>query len=140
MGAAMRDSRHRADRDQPVHGGRVVVKPTLDEQLDREMSEAALKRLVIDAAHEAGWLVHHHTNSWKSRNSQSGDLGYPDLTMARRGRVIFAELKRETEQPEEAQVRWADAIMDGGFIVPYIQFRVWRPSDWRHGYIREELA
>jgi len=49
-----------------------------------------------------------------------GDVGFPDLVLARAGKVIFAELKSETGKLSPTQREWANAL---GTL------RIWRPRD-----------
>lgn len=56
--------------------------------------------------------------SWKTPTQ--GTSGFPDITLARDGRVIFAELKTQTGRTTEAQRAWLAAV--GGIV--------WRPEDW----------
>jgi hypothetical protein len=54
-----------------------------------------------------------------------GDVGFPDLVLARGGRVVFMELKSQRGVVSAAQRRWIDALQGSGheaFVV--------RPSDW----------
>lgn len=106
----------------------ITVKP----ELLKRMTEAEFQQKVIDYAHWNHWLVAHFRpaqtgKGW--RTPMQGDPGFLDLVLARRGVVIFAELKREGKDPTPAQVRWISAIG--------AKARVWRPSDWPT--IQEEL-
>lgn len=104
-------------------------------EVARRMSERELQNHIVDAAHKRGWLVMHVRPAQK-RDGQyvtpiQGDAGFPDLVLARNGRRIFAELKREGKDPEPAQELWLAALGDA---------HVWRPSDWLRGDIVEALA
>jgi hypothetical protein len=55
-----------------------------------------------------------------------GDAGFPDLVLARDGRVIFAELKTERGKPSPAQDRWMLEIR-GRYDTSLCY--LWRPSD-----------
>lgn len=97
------------------------------------MTENVLQTNVIDLAHAYGWLVVHQrpaltTAGW--RTAIQGDKGFPDLALAKDGRVLLAELKTQTGQPSEDQQRWLAA--SGGYL--------WRPSDLLNGSIQEVLA
>jgi hypothetical protein len=94
------------------------------------VSETEFQRWVIDTAHRAGWLVHHDHDSRKQE--WGTDAGFPDLVLARRGRVIFAELKTARGSVMGDQRRWANAL-----IGP-VDFYVWRPAD--EGLIERTLA
>ena len=92
-------------------------------------SEDEFLGLVIDLAHLAGWRVLHQrpcktAKGWRS--VVQGDAGYPDLTLAKNGRVIFAELKSQRGVVEFEQARWLAAIEgEKPGNAPYI----WRPRD-----------
>ena len=93
--------------------------------LARNMTEAAFLRQVVDLAHLTGWLVHHCRPARTAKGWATpiqGDAGFPDLVLAKEGRVIFAELKREKAKPSEAQMEWIEAL---GELA-----RVWYPSMW----------
>src|SRR5690606_28778418 len=60
-----------------------------------------------------GWKVHHTRpartdKGW--RTPLQGDAGYPDLTMARRGRVVIAELKSESGRVTREQAAWLEHL------------------------------
>lgn len=87
-------------------------------------TEADFQTLVVDYARLQGWLVHHTRpartgKGW--RTPIQGDVGFPDLVLARAGRVVFAELKSEKGRLSAGQSAWLKAV-DG---------LVWRPSDWQ---------
>lgn len=87
--------------------------------LYRTMSEKVFQQQVVSHALSRGYRVYH---TYDSRRS---DPGYPDLTMVRRGRLIFAELKSHKGRPTVAQKEWMSALRD----VPGIEVYLWRPSD-----------
>ncbi len=74
---------------------------------------------VLDLARWMGWRTYH---PWDSRRSASG---WPDLTLVRDERLLFAELKTERGRLSGAQQEWIDALRRAGCDV-----RVWRPMDW----------
>lgn len=83
------------------------------------MPERDLLDFALDAAAKFGWFAYH---TFDSRRSSGG---FPDLVLVRRGRLIFAELKRERENPRPDQQAWLD-LLSG---VPAVDVHVWRPSD-----------
>lgn len=89
------------------------------------MTEADLQRTLIDAAKLHGWRVFHplpglsQAGRWSTRGQ--GHTGYPDLTLARDGVVLFAELKSERGRLTADQVAWRDAIG--------ARWACWRPAD-----------
>ena len=99
------------------------------------MTEAGFKNQVIEIAKRYGWLIHHDlpairpNGSWAT-NTQ-GHAGFPDLVLARRGSVIFAELKSMTGKVTPGQTAWMkqlegdpDEYKNVDMIV-----QVWRPDD-----------
>ncbi len=92
------------------------------------MSEAAFLTAVIALAHEHGWLVAHfrpavlRSGQWATH--MQGDKGFPDLVLARKGRIVIAELKREDGQLSEGQRAWLAEM------APQPGVFVWRPSMW----------
>ena len=71
------------------------------------MTEAQLKERVLTLAHAAGWRIYHRPARYQ-RNG--GGSGYPDLTLARHGQVIWIELKADKGVMSDAQVAWSDAL------------------------------
>lgn len=97
-----------------------------------EPTEAEFTRMVIQFAKLHGWRVAHFrpamTKSGKWVTAVQGDgKGYPDLTLVRAGRLIFAELKvgRRNKPTAEQKVWLADFAE-----VPGVLAVVWRPEDW----------
>lgn len=89
------------------------------------MSEAQFTAAVIDFAQYKGWLVAHFrpartTRGW--RTPVQGDKGFPDLVLARDGRVIFAELKVGKNKMSVEQERWSTALPE---------MYLWHPADLR---------
>jgi hypothetical protein len=87
--------------------------------------EADFQLRVIQAAQLHGWLVCHFRPARTSkgwRTPVSGDVGFPDLVLARGGAVILAELKTDAVKLRPEQAQWIHAL---GFHA-----RVWRPRDW----------
>lgn len=89
------------------------------------MTEAQFTQAVIDFAKYKGWMVAHFrpartTRGW--RTPVQGDNGFPDLVLARDGRVVYAELKVGRNTLSKDQERWANALPE---------MYVWRPADLR---------
>lgn len=125
--------------------GGTVTRATTPEDLDpyrarprpapveTPMSEDDFKDQVIKEAKDRGWLVVHFRPARTAkgyRTAIQGDKGYPDLTLARDGRVLFAELKSETGRASVEQKQWLHHLGTRAYL--------WRPSDWPT--IREMLA
>jgi hypothetical protein len=86
-----------------------------------DCAEEDFQAKLLAYAHQRGWLIYHPYRSLKSKE------GYPDLTMVRLKRVVFAELKSETGKESNAQTEWRRALERvGGHVEAYL----WRPSDW----------
>lgn len=89
------------------------------------MLEADFQARVIAYAELNGWRVFHPRPARigkKIATWQAGHKGYPDLTLARDGVVLFVELKQDGKYPSPDQRSWRDAIGP--------QWRLWRPADW----------
>jgi hypothetical protein len=93
------------------------------------MTEAQLQNCVRDCALLFGWKFYH---PWISVRSAGG---YPDCTLVRGERLIFAELKSDRGKLSEAQRDWLDALG----AVPGVETFVFYPSDWLSGRIEEVL-
>jgi len=86
-----------------------------------EQSEKEFQSQVIRLAGLHGWLTYH---TFSSRRSPSG---FPDLVLAHpgRGKLLFAELKRQGGGLTDAQYHWLVVLRMAGQDV-----RLWRPGDW----------
>lgn len=98
------------------------------------MLEAAFHKNVVELATMLGWRIHHDR---RQDLSIGGDAGFPDLVLARDGRIVFAELKTLKGRLTPAQVGWLEALTGhagfGGQVTSYIsgprEVYVWRPAD-----------
>lgn len=85
----------------------------------RPLSEKDFQRQVLDLARIFGWRSYHPMLSkWSER-------GFPDLTLVRPPRLVFAELKREKGTTTVHQDEWAHLL--GG--CPGVEYFLWRPAD-----------
>ncbi len=95
-------------------------------------TETDFQRSVLKAADGAGWYRHHDSNT-QARYPLS-DKGFPDLVLARDGRIIFAELKKDAKsQPDQDQQIWLDHLRGSDILGPRNgapEVYVWRPQDW----------
>ena len=98
-----------------------------------KVSEAELLRDVIKLARMCGYRVHHcrpaQIRSGRWVTPIQGDPGFPDLVLAKRDDILFAELKVDSGKLTEAQQDWhhvTDSI-------------IWRPKDWLSGEIERTL-
>ena len=80
--------------------------------------EADFQRAVIDLATRLGLKAFHSTDSRRDTSA-----GFPDLVIAGRRGVIFAELKTAKGRVEPAQREWIDRLRTAGQIAV-----VWRPE------------
>lgn len=114
---------------------------------ERKVKEADLQSQITDLAEIHGWSWVH----WRPLLNRRGfyevpfrgplGKGWPDLTMVRvrDRRMIFAELKRQTEHPSADQVAVlaflaqlsAPAIEPLGLPACRVEAYLWRPSDLR---------
>ena len=81
------------------------------------LTEKEFQAQVVETAILHGWKVFHPFSSSYSAK------GYPDLTLARHGVVIWAELKGPNGKLTGAQRAWLKALPEGHAFV-------WWPSDW----------
>ncbi len=89
------------------------------------VSEADFTTAVIELAQYRKWMVTHFRPARTARGWRTaiqGDTGFPDLVLARGGRVLFVELKVGKGVLRKDQRKWFDAI--GNAVV-------WRPEDLR---------
>ena len=84
-------------------------------------SEREFQGRVVDIARWNGWSVYSIPDSRRVTLA-----GYPDLTMWRGTRLVFAELKREKGKLRPAQ----EAVLAELRQLPNVEVYVWRPSDW----------
>jgi len=83
------------------------------------MTEREFQVHVTTVAEQLGWWTYH------THDSRRSEPGFPDLTLVRGTRLVFAELKREGGRVTPAQRRVHVLLEGAGHLV-----RVWRPSDW----------
>ena len=100
------------------------------------MTESEFQAKVTTLAESLGWDWFHVGRTGKHKpNGAKGTLGkgWPDLTLVRRDRLIFAECKIGAEQlkPEQAAVL---GVLGSTNCMTY----VWRPEQWN--VILEVLA
>ena len=85
-----------------------------------EPLEAEFQASVLELAGVLGWLGFH------VHNSRGSSPGFPDLTLVRDDRLLFAELKRGRRKPTEVQTAWLEALGQAA----HVSAHVWRPADW----------
>ena len=88
------------------------------------ITENQFQERVITRAMARGWLVHHCRPCQRADGSWhtpvQGHKGFPDVVLAKPGRVLFRELKTEVGRLTDQQAHWLDVL--GG--------QIWRPNDW----------
>jgi VRR-NUC domain len=89
------------------------------------ISEARFQRQIIDYAELMGWRCYF---TYRSNHSP---VGFPDLVLVRRPRVVWIEVKTERGRLSDAQRAWINELADCGQEVHVV-----RPSQWR---VVEEL-
>ena len=106
------------------------------------LTEAQLLEKVTDLARVRGWLSHHDRGDY--RKCIQGDPGFPDLVLARDGRVLFVELKAKNGRVSAAQREWLTALgatdPSGNVSNPLrmtatadgsaLSVEIWRPDQW----------
>lgn len=103
----------------------------------RTVTEEQLQTQIIDEAKLRGWRIQHARPARTDRGWRTplqGHPGFPDLVLARRGRLLFWELKRYGAKPRPDQVVWLAELGQ----VPGVEVRVVTPADWE--YVRGALA
>jgi hypothetical protein len=97
------------------------------------MSEADLKRTVVDMALEKGWRVYETPQIKPTRPvKRATSKGMSDLILARDEEIRFLEIKDQKGQQSQDQHDWHWAI---GPL-----YEVIRPSDLARGRVDELLA
>ena len=102
------------------------------EVLDEE-SEDDFQARVVALAKRNRWKCYH------THDSRRSDPGWPDLVMARGGRLLLVECKRDVGKTSDAQDEWLDALNRVQNAVPdHVYVAVWRPAMWAQ--IERELC
>ena len=94
------------------------------------MTEAGLMERIRKMCKDLGLLTFHVRDS-----RGSWGPGWPDLCIASRKGVLFAECKSQSGSLSPDQRRWRDALVAAG-----MNYHLWRPSDALNGTIANELV
>jgi hypothetical protein len=103
------------------------------------IKETDWQKTVIDLAQANGWKVAHFRGAWSKDGKRfvtpvaADGAGFPDLVLARRGRVIFIELKTEKGILSGDQLNWQYELYGKPGEMNWIkhpEYFVWRPSDY----------
>jgi hypothetical protein len=87
------------------------------------VTEAEFQQIVLDLAKLTRWLAYHTADSRRSHK------GFPDLTLVRQPRIIFAELKGDGAYGKRGLTREQTAWVDALQRCPGVEVYVWRPTD-----------
>jgi hypothetical protein len=94
------------------------------------INERSLTSLVIAIAQGLGWRVYHPRpameRSGRWCTPTQGDVGYPDLTLVKNGRLLCIELKTSVGRVSPDQREWLSALDR----VHDVETAVIRPSEW----------
>lgn len=91
-------------------------------------------RFLLAEAERHGLLGYWHPDSRRAE----GNRGYPDLTLAGAGSVLFAEVKMAGASTSVDQDRWAWKLSQIG--LPGIRYALWIvPDDFALGLIEREM-
>jgi VRR-NUC domain len=109
-----------------VVGVGVVVKgkrATAKEYRSANTSEIEFQRQLLQLATTLHWLSYH------TQDSRNSAKGFPDLVLVRRGRLIFAELKKDdpNSKPTDDQAKW---LAELGMVADRhrpVEVYLWRP-------------
>lgn len=93
------------------------------------MTERQLQDAILAYARILGWRCQH---AWLSVNSGSG---YPDLTLVRNGRLVFAEIKGPRGRVSAEQTYWLAELA----LCPGVEAHLWTPQEWHDGTIERIL-
>ena len=84
-----------------------------------QITEKQFSQQVVDLARVLGWKCY---RTWNSIHSPAG---FPDLCLARPGRLLFIELKSAKGRLTPAQEKWIAALREAG-----AEAMVARPADF----------
>jgi hypothetical protein len=102
------------------------------------VTEAELQRAVIQLARLLGWWAVHFRpaltdKGWRTPVQGDGE-GFPDLILARPGRLLVVELKKAPKKPTPAQLAWLELLVSSG-----VEATWWSDRDWLSGKIEAVL-
>lgn len=107
-----------------------MTRPSPQDHRLRSILERDWQSTVVSLAKARGWRWYAPPKAGVRANGSVRlvPAGFPDLTLVRDDRLVFAELKRETGKTTPAQDEWLAALAR----IPGAQTFVWRPSDLDH--------
>lgn len=96
---------------------------------DVRAKELACEASILEAAQIAGWRRHGERAAMGKtkgyRTPIKGEPGWPDLVLARRGQIVAAELKRDPNEPTDAQIAWLNVLDNPPHVVALV---LWVPE------------
>ena len=98
--------------------------------MDKSMSELDFARAVVDLALSCGWKVRQEPPWRASCRKDDSAKGFPDLVLVDSARVLFVELKRQRGRLSGRQEEWKSALEHAARWNQYVEYHIWRPSDW----------
>jgi hypothetical protein len=95
-----------------------------------KLLEKDLQKQIIDLGHLYGWRIAHFRPALRQSGHYSTPVGadgagWPDLTLVKGRRLIFAEIKAQDGKTSTEQDIWLDCLEKTGATV-----FIWKPSDW----------
>ena len=115
-------ARARSERTDPT-----AIAPDRRRMMARAMTEDELLAGITEAATFLGWRWYHVR---RSDSISMGHMGFPDLVLARAGRVLFLELKTETGKASADQHAWLEALAGGNAEHDRRTVQLVRPADY----------
>lgn len=79
-----------------------------------KLTERQWQTAIVRTAKQFGWVCYH------PKYSIGSDPGYPDLTLVKPPRIIFAELKTATGKVSQHQQAWLDLLRDCDGVETYL--------------------
>lgn len=100
------------------------------EKAPRGRPEATFQEKVVAVARALGWRVFHARKSRQANGQYETAVaydgaGFPDLVIAKAGRVLFVELKSGRGTLRANQREWKRDLEPSGL------WRLWHPNDWK---------
>ena len=105
----------RISKGQPLS----ILQPTENDLLAHVLDAAKLFRW-----HRAHFRPARTMQGWRTAVQGDGE-GFPDLTLCRPPRLIFAELKSATGKVSDKQQEWLTLLAQ----IPGVETHLWRPKD-----------
>jgi hypothetical protein len=112
--------------------------------VNQRITETQLQTAILDCAAMLGWLCMHPRpartkDGWRTAAEGNGAAGYPDLTLARGGFLIFAELKSSAGRVSPKQQRWLDELTAVSVAANRVQAYLWTTEHWLNGTVERVL-